>query len=78
MGHRLLPFRQYDENDVVNLYALDASELSVDLQLMDPNDDDINADGVFVGIHKLQIDAQFTGVKCIQINNVVLVVLSKR
>ena len=50
MGHRLLPFRQYDENDVVNLYAVDLAGLTVDLKLMQPNDDDINADGVLVSV----------------------------
>jgi hypothetical protein len=50
MGHRLLPFRQYDENDVINLYAVDLAGLAVDLKLMQPNDDDINADGVVVSV----------------------------
>jgi hypothetical protein len=50
MAHRLLPFRQYDENDVVNLFALDADKLTSSLQLMKPNDDDINADGVLVAV----------------------------
>ena len=50
MAHRLLPFRQYDENDVVNLFALDADSLSVSLQNMKPNDDGVNADGVLVQV----------------------------
>jgi len=50
MAHRLLPFRQYDENDVINLYALDADGLSTSLKLMNPNDDGINADGVLVQV----------------------------
>lgn len=50
MAHRLLPFRQYDENDVVNLFSLDATTLSTDLKLMKPGDDDINADGVLVSV----------------------------
>ncbi len=50
MAHRLLPFRQYDENDVVNLYSLDANSLSTSLKLMDPNDDGANADGVLVKV----------------------------
>lgn len=50
MAHRLLPFRQYDENDVVNLFALNADSLSVDLKLMKPSADDINADGVLVSV----------------------------
>lgn len=50
MAHRLLPFRQYDENDVVNLFSLDAKTLSSDLKLMKPGDDDINADGVLVSV----------------------------
>ena len=50
MAHRLLPFRQYDENDVVNLFALNADSLGTDLKLMKPSDDDINADGVLVSV----------------------------
>ena len=50
MAHRLLPFRQYDENDVVNLFALDADKLTSSLQVMKPNTDDINADGVLVAV----------------------------
>jgi len=48
MAHRLLPFRQYDENDVVNLFALKAD--SVNLKSVGPNDDGINADGVLVSV----------------------------
>ena len=51
MAHRLLPFRQYDENDVVNLFALDADSVgSGGLKAIQPEDDDINADGVLVGV----------------------------
>ena len=50
MAHRLLPFRQYDENDVINLFALNADSLGEDLKLMKPSDDDINADGVLVSV----------------------------
>tara|TARA_Y100001938_G_C8101618_1_gene442291 strand:+ start:2083 stop:2757 length:675 start_codon:yes stop_codon:yes gene_type:complete len=50
MAHRLLPFRQYDENDVVNLFALDADSLTTQLKAMSPKDDGINADGVLVGV----------------------------
>lgn len=50
MAHRLLPFRQYDENDVVNLFSLNADSLGTDLKLMKPGDNDINADGVLVSV----------------------------
>jgi hypothetical protein len=50
MAHRLLPFRQYDENDVVNLFSLDADTLAVDLRNMKPGTDGINADGVLVTV----------------------------
>lgn len=50
MAHRLLPFRQYDENDVVNMFALNADSCSKSLQLTKPGDDDINADGVLVSV----------------------------
>ena len=50
MAHRLLPFRQYDENDVVNMFALNADGCAKDLQLTKPGDDDINADGVLVSV----------------------------
>jgi hypothetical protein len=50
MAHRLLPFRQYDENDVVNLFALDADSLTKSLQNMKPGEDGINADGVLVQV----------------------------
>lgn len=49
MAHRLLPFRQYDENDVVNLFALDLSSIS-DFTTKLPSTDDINADGVLVKV----------------------------
>jgi len=51
MAHRLLPFRQYDENDVVNLFALNADSVAGGgLKAISPNDDDINADGVLVEV----------------------------
>ena len=49
MAHRLLPFRQYDENDVVNLFALDISSIS-DFTTKLPSSDGINADGVLVKV----------------------------
>lgn len=51
MAHRLLPFRQYDENDVINLYALDADAVGAGgLKAIQPSVDDINADGVLVSV----------------------------
>jgi len=51
MAHRLLPFRQYDENDVVNLFALDATTVGGGgLKAIQPSTDDINADGVLVSV----------------------------
>ena len=51
MAHRLLPFRQYDENDVINLYALDADSVAAGgLKAIQPSVDDINADGVLVSV----------------------------
>lgn len=47
MAHRLLPFRQYDENDVVNLFAL---QTDTNLKAVGPNDDGDNADGVLVSV----------------------------
>lgn len=47
MAHRLLPFRQYDENDVVNLFAL---QTDVNLKAIGVNDDGDNADGVLVSV----------------------------
>ena len=47
MAHRLLPFRQYDENDVVNLFAL---ETDVNLLTAKPEVDGNNADGVLVSV----------------------------
>jgi hypothetical protein len=47
MAHRLLPFRQYDENDVVNLFAL---QTNINLRAIGPNDDGDNADGVLVSV----------------------------
>lgn len=49
MAHRLLPFRQYDENDVVNLFALDISSIT-DFTTKLPSSDGINADGVLVKV----------------------------
>jgi hypothetical protein len=49
MAHRLLPFRQYDENDVINLYALDTAG-SVNLLIQKPGTNGINDDGVFVSV----------------------------
>lgn len=48
MAHRLLPFRQYDENDVVNLYALRCDNLQLITQK--PGADGNNADGVLVQV----------------------------
>jgi len=45
MALRILPFRQYDENDVINLYSLDETIP------VDPSEDGINAAGVVVRIH---------------------------
>ena len=45
MGLRLLPFRQYDENDVVNLFAL-----TNDAVLTNTTDDGSGSNGVFVTI----------------------------
>lgn len=47
MAHRLLPFRQYDENDVINLFAL---KTNVNLKAVGVNDDGENADGVLVSV----------------------------
>jgi len=47
MAHRLLPFRQYDENDVVNLFAL---QTSTNLLATKPHVDGDNADGVLVSV----------------------------
>ena len=52
MAHRLLPFRQYDENDVVNLFALECNGLGGALTSKKPADDGINADGVLVTVDK--------------------------
>ncbi len=50
MAHRLLPFRQYNEHEVVNLFSVNLDDLPVDLKLMAPADDGINADGVLVEV----------------------------
>jgi hypothetical protein len=47
MAHRLLPFRQYDENDVINLFAL---KTNVNLKAVGVNSDGENADGVLVSV----------------------------
>lgn len=47
MAHRLLPFRQYDENDVINLFAL---KTNVNLKAVGVNEDGDNADGVLVSV----------------------------
>ena len=47
MAHRLLPFRQYDENDVINLFALTTS---TNLLTTKPAADGDHCDGVFVGV----------------------------
>lgn len=44
MALRILPFRQYDENDVINLYSLDETIPE------DPSADGVNAAGVVVKI----------------------------
>ena len=44
MALRILPFRQYDENDVINLYSLDETIP------VDPSEDGVNAAGVVVKI----------------------------
>ena len=43
MANRLLPFRQYDENDVINLFANDASDAN-------PTTNSNGSAGVFVSI----------------------------
>lgn len=52
MAHRLLPFRQYSDHEVINLFSVNLDGLPTDLKLMKPNDDGINADGVLVEIDK--------------------------
>lgn len=49
MAHRLLPFRQYDENDVVNLFALNVGG-GTNLLSTKPDVDGDNADGVLVKV----------------------------
>jgi len=48
MAIRLLPFRQYNEQDVVNLFSLDCS--FEDLAQLGPNDSDDHDAGVLVGV----------------------------
>tara|TARA_B100000085_G_C18559127_1_gene518830 strand:- start:2190 stop:2849 length:660 start_codon:yes stop_codon:yes gene_type:complete len=54
MAHRLLPFRQYDENDVVNLYALKCDNIAMLTQK--PGVDGNNADGVLVQVENGNLD----------------------
>ena len=51
MAKRLLPFRQYDEKDVVNLYAYDGSIAS------DPFTHGDNDEGVFVKVSNGDLNA---------------------
>ena len=53
MALRLLPFRQYDEQDVVNLYALEST-----LALADTTVDDAGSNGVFVSISTGNFNAE--------------------
>ena len=50
MAHRLLPFRQYSDHEVINLFSVNLDGLPQELKAMAPNDDGINADGVLVEI----------------------------
>lgn len=50
MANRLLPFRQYDENDVVNLYAVDETAVTAG------NSTDADA-GVLVKVHAADLDS---------------------
>ena len=52
MAHRLLPFRQYSDHEVINLFSVNLKGLTTSLKEMKPNDDGINADGVLVEIDK--------------------------
>lgn len=55
MALRLLPFRQYVEQDVINLYSLDTTGLSA--ALANPETDGGNAAGTLVEITKGDFDA---------------------
>lgn len=55
MALRLLPFRQYVEQDVINLYSLDTTGLSA--ALGNPDTDGGNAAGTLVEITKGDFDA---------------------
>ena len=50
MAHRLLPFRQYSDHEVINLFSVNLDTLGTDLKSMKPNDDGLNADGVLVEV----------------------------
>lgn len=54
MGKRLLPFRQYNEHDVVNMFALDESVLSATQSITETHSGDA---GVFVKISNGNLDA---------------------
>jgi len=58
MALRILPFRQYDENDVINLYSLDETIP------VDPSADGVNAAGVVV-----KIDAGVMGDEVISLDD---------
>jgi len=58
MALRILPFRQYDENDVINLYSLDETIP------VDPSEDGVNAAGVVV-----KIDAGVMGDEVISLDD---------
>jgi len=51
MGLRLLPFRQYDENDVVNIFSL-----NTDAALTNSTDDGSGSNGVFVKVSNGNFD----------------------
>ena len=54
MGKRLLPFRQYNEHDVVNMFALEDSVLSATQSITEYHSGDA---GVFVKISNGNLDA---------------------
>ena len=54
MGKRLLPFRQYNEHDVVNMFALDESVLSATQSITETHS---GVAGVFVKISNGNLDA---------------------
>ena len=51
MGLRLLPFRQYDENDVINIFSL-----NTDAALANSSDDGSGSNGVFVKVSNGNFD----------------------